>query len=327
MTVATLPLTHPPDASDSAQRVGPVVQIDDVGFKYGDRKVLEGLNLQVLAGETFALLGPNGSGKSTLFRLLSTLVPIQSGSIRVFGHDVSADQKAVRKVLGVVFQAPALDGQLTAMENLVCHGKLHSLSGKTLRAEAADLLAQFGLSDRANDYVKTFSGGMRRKVELAKALLTRPKILVLDEPSTGLDPAARQELWENIDRLKRDHGVTVILTTHLMDEADRCDRVAIINDGKILVCDTPDMIKSSVGGDVITLIGSDLPLIQRAVRDRLKTDSTIKHGALRIERTDGHLFIPQLVEALPGMIDSVAVGRPTLDDAFIRMTGERLGSV
>ena len=317
-------LSRPAPSVPRPPQNAPVVQIDNLEFGYTNRPVLRDVNLQVWSGEIFGLLGPNGSGKSTLFRLLGTLTPSPGGSIRVFGHDVASDARAVRRRIGVVFQSPALDKQLTARENLHCHGRLYGMGGRDLARRIDALLARFGLSDRAKDRVATFSGGMRRKVELAKAILTSPELLILDEPSTGLDPGARQELWQTLESLRRDEGVTIILTTHLMDEGDLCDRVAVLDRGQVLTCDTPEMLKADVGGDVITLTGHNLDELEKCLAEKFDLKAKRVGPALRIERAQGHLFVPHLVAALPGMIDSVALGRPTLEDVFIGLTGRRL---
>ncbi|MBV8780528.1 MAG: ATP-binding cassette domain-containing protein [Phycisphaerae bacterium] len=288
--------------------------------RYGPRAAVDGLDLQVKGGEIFSILGPNGSGKTTLFRVLSTLLSPSGGSCEIFGRDVVRQRDAVRRQIGVVFQSPSLDLQLTAEENLRHHGHLYGLRGDALDNKIDEMLSEVNMNDRRSERVATFSGGMRRRVELAKGMLTSPKLLILDEPSTGLDPTARIDLWAYLFRARIEGGVTILLTTHLMDEADRCDRLAIMDHGKLLACDTPSNLKERIGGDVITLTTND----PQRVRDylRLPEDQIRQFDrTLRFERPRGHEYVPQLIEALPGAIESISVGRPTLEDVFIDLTG------
>jgi ABC-2 type transport system ATP-binding protein len=231
----------------------PIVRVDNLTHRYAGadgRLALDGLTLSVQPGEIFGILGPNGSGKTTLFRILSTLIPTAPGHAFVLGHDVANDRDFVRRHIGVVFQSPSLDKQLTAEENLVHQGHLYGLRGAQLRERIAEGLKAVALGERAGERVGTFSGGMRRRVEVAKGLLHRPQVLLMDEPSTGIDPSARIDMWTQL-RAVRDAGVTVLLTTHLMEEAEHCTRLAIMADGKLLACDTPAALKQRIGGDVI----------------------------------------------------------------------------
>ena len=309
----------------------PVVEVTDLRHAYGDRLALDGVSLRVGAGEVFAFLGPNGSGKTTLFRILSTLLPAPPGRVKVLGLDASTERDAVRRQIGVVFQAPSLDKQLTAEENLTHQGHLYGLRGVDLARRVAEALAAVGLADRARERVDEFSGGMRRRVEIAKGLLHRPRVLLMDEPSTGLDPAARIDLWRYLRRVSGTRpeaggagGVTVLLTTHLMEEADQADRLAVMDRGKLIACDTPAALKERIGGDVITITSRQPEAVRAAVRERLGVDTEQVGTVLRIERPRGHEFVPQLIEAAPGLVESVSVGKPTLEDVFIRLTGQRL---
>lgn len=314
-------------------REPPVVEVANLRHAYGQRVALEGVSLRVEAGEIFALLGPNGSGKTTLFRILSTLLPAPQGAVRVAGLDLATERDAVRRQIGVVFQSPSLDKQLSARENLTHQGHLYGLRGDELARRVAAALEAFGLSDRATERVEKFSGGMRRRVEIAKGLLHRPRVLLMDEPSTGLDPAARIDLWRHLRQMTRPiggggedrhTGVAVLLTTHLMEEADQADRLVVLDRGRLVACDTPAALKERIGGDVITIVTARRDEVQAALRSKLGVDAQAFGGMLRLERQRGHEFVPLIIEAAPGMIDSVSVGKPTLEDVFIRLTGQRL---
>ncbi len=302
----------------------PAVQTDRLTHRYGERVALHELSLSVQPGEIVALLGPNGSGKTTLFRILSTIMPPTDGHAEIFGLSLAAQRDEVRRLIGVVFQNPSLDKELTAAENLRYHGHLYGLRGSELELRLNDLLTRVDLLDRANERVKTFSGGMRRRVEIAKGLINRPRLLLLDEPSTGLDPVARADVWKYLDEVRTTDGVTVLMTTHLMDEADHCDRVVIMDDGKVVAEGSPAALKESVGGDVITLTSSQPQALRDALRDRMNITADDVDGIIvRFERPRGHEFVPTLIEALPNLIDSVSLGKPTLEDVFIRATGHQ----
>lgn len=300
-----------------------VIDIDQLTFSYGDHVALDSLSLRVEPGEIFGFLGPNGSGKTTLFRILSTLVAAPSGRVRILGMDPSLDRDRIRSRIGVVFQSPSLDKQLTAQENLIHQGHLYGLRGEDLRRRVREALSAVGLTDRSGELVGTFSGGMRRRVEVAKGLLHRPRLLLLDEPSTGLDPAARIDMWRHLRKINAEAGVTVLLTTHLMEEADRCTRLAVMERGRLLACDTPAALKDRIGGDVITITTSRPAEVRSILQERLGVEAQEVDGALRLERRAGHQFVPQLIEAAPGLVDAVSVGKPTLEDVFIQLTGQR----
>jgi ABC-2 type transport system ATP-binding protein len=294
-----------------------------VSYRYGDRLALDDFSLDVAAGEIFAFLGPNGSGKTTLFRLLSTLIPLQSGDVEILGLDIGLDPVAVRRQIGVAFQAPSLDKKLTVAENLRHQGRLYGLSSAELRARTSELLDAVGMTERARDRVETLSGGMRRRVELAKTMLHRPRLLLLDEPSTGLDPGARIDLWKCLNRVRDQDGVTVVLTTHLLDEADRADRIAIMHNGRLAALGRPDALRAEVGGDAITIQTERPADLAAAIRERFDCHAVPLDGAVRLEQPRGHEWIPRLVEAFPGDIQTVTLGKPTLEDVFIDRTGRR----
>lgn len=301
----------------------PAVAVTNLCRLYGTRAALAGVTFTVGRGELFALLGPNGGGKTTLFKILSTLLPATSGEAQVFGQSLMQNPHAVRARLGVVFQHPSLDPKLTVAENLYHHGHLYGLWGKTLRERSEAMLERMGLADRSRDLVETLSGGMQRRVELAKGLLHKPDLLLLDEPSTGLDPGARRDFNNYLQHLRAQEGVTIILTTHIMEEAERCDRVGILHQGQLVALDTPDALKARVGGDVVAIRVQNLQEFRDKLVKRFGCEPALVDGSLRVERPRGHEFVREVVEAFPGEVQSVTFGRPTLEDVFIRQTGHR----
>jgi ABC-2 type transport system ATP-binding protein len=303
-------------APDAIRAESAAIEARALGFSYGERAALIDVTFSIARGEIFGFLGPNGGGKTTLFKLLSTLAPIQTGSARLFGHDLAGETGAVRRRLGVVFQHPSLDGKLTVGENLAAHGHLYGISGGRLRERSAAMLERLGLSARERDRVETLSGGLQRRVELAKALLHEPELLLLDEPSTGLDPAARREFWNYLEHLREREGVTVVLTTHYMEEAERCDRIGIMHQGKLVAIAPPNELKSEVGGDVIVIL-------QRKILARFKLKSQLVDGAIRIEKLRGHELVRDLIDAFGEEIESVSFGKPTLEDVFVHLTGHQ----
>jgi len=309
----------------------PIVEVENVSYTYPPAKragsphaALRDVSFQVQRGEIFGLLGPNGGGKTTLFKILSTLLVPEIGMVRIAGLDVRSNPHDIRHHLGVAFQNPSLDKKLTAEENLRHHGHLYGLHGKALDERIRLMLGRVNLQDRARDLVETLSGGLARRVELAKTLLHSPELLLLDEPSTGLDPGARRDLWEQLRTLRTRDGVTVLLTTHLMEEAAGCDRLALLHHGQIVALGSPDQLTSEIGGDVLTVHTDDPEKLAEEIRKRFQCPATVLDGTVRIEREDGHQFIPQLVEAFPGRIQGISLGKPTLEDVFIHRTGHRL---
>jgi ABC-2 type transport system ATP-binding protein len=303
----------------------PAIEVEAVSHRYGDRLALDGVSLSVAEGEIFAFLGPNGGGKSTLFRVLSTLAPIQAGTARVLGHDLQTRTAAIRRQIGVAFQAASLDRKLSVAENLRCQGRLYGISGAALRMRVDEVLSRLGVADRARDLVETLSGGLKRRVELAKALLHRPRMLLLDEPSTALDPAARGEVWRYLEEVRRTDGVTVALTTHLLDEADKADRIAILDRGHLVALDRPDNLKSTVGGDSITIETADAVRLSQEITAKFGIAAQVLDGNVRLEQANGHEWIARIVEAFPGRIAAIRVGKPTLEDVFIDRCGRRFG--
>jgi len=300
------------------------IEVNGLTHRYGERTALDAVTLEVERGEVFGLLGPNGSGKTTMFRILSTLVRPSAGRVSVFGHDLAGEPEAVRRLLGVVFQRPSVDPKLTVGENLRHHARLYGLRGAALRERCAAMAARLGVDDRLGDRIETLSGGLQRRVELAKGLLHGPRLLLLDEPSTGLDPAARREFMRQLHELRDRDGVTVVLTTHYMEEAERCDRVAIMDEGRLICVESPQALKEKVGGDVVVIEARDPAALRASIDQRFGVDAQLIDGVLRVERPRGHEFIRELVDAFPGEVQTVSFGKPTLEDAFIQLTGHRL---
>jgi ABC-2 type transport system ATP-binding protein len=318
------PATGAPRAKRAAQMSAePAIQVAGLSFSYGDRQALAAVEFTIARGEIFGFLGPNGGGKSTLFRLLSTLVPIQSGNARILGYDLGGATQALRSRIGVVFQSPSLDGKLTVAENLAIHGNLYGLRGARLKERTQAMLARLDVADRAGDLAETLSGGLRRRVELAKALLHEPELLLLDEPSTGLDPAARREFFNLLARLRGSDGVTIVLTTHYMEEAERCDRIGILDQGRLVAIAPPGELKQRVGGDVMVISAPAPEALAQKIAQRLQIRAALVDGTLRIERPRGHELVARLVDEFGGEIESVTFGRPTLEDVFVHLTGHR----
>ncbi len=303
--------------------IPPAIDIAHLAHRYGEHVAIRDLSLSVATGEIFALLGPNGSGKTTLFRVLSTLIPLQQGDVHVLGYDLRTEPDAVRAQLGIVFQAPSVDKKLTVWENIIHHGRLYGLGGGELRTRAAEMLTRLGLADRRRDLVEKLSGGLRRRVEIAQGMLHRPRLLLLDEPSTGLDPGARSDLWQYLGQVRDADGVTVMLTTHLLDEAGRADRIGIMHQGELAALDTPAALQAAVGGDAITIRAKDPVALATAISEKFHVEPMVLDGSVRLEQTDGHQWIARLVEAFPDRIDSITLGKPTLEDVFIHITGHQ----
>jgi len=304
-----------------------VISVQNLVHRYESRTALNGVSFEVRPAELFGLLGPNGSGKTTLFRILSTLMIPTGGRAIVLGCDAARDASSLRNQIGVVFQAQSVDPKLTAYENLWHQGHLYGLRGRMLKERVGEILARVGLADRAKERVETFSGGMQRRIELAKGLLHRPGVLLLDEPTTGLDPGARRDLWQYLQILRDEEQVSVLVTTHLMEEAEKCDRLAIMNEGNLVALGTPAELKTEIGGDVIMLdAAQDAGLLAEQIRMRFHVATTVLGNQVRIERENGHHFVPDLVEAFPGEIQAISVSKPALEDVFIHRTGHKFWS-
>ena len=302
----------------------PVISVHNLVHRYDNRTALNGVSFDVRPAELFGLLGPNGSGKTTLFRILSTLMIPTSGRALVMGCDAVQDAPNLRRQIGVVFQAQSIDPKLTAYENLWHQGHLYGLRGSLLKKRIEEILTRVGLADRASERVETFSGGMQRRIELGKGLLHHPGVLLLDEPTTGLDPGARRDLWQYLQILRDEEHVSVLVTTHLMEEAERCDRLAILNEGNLVALGTPTDLKSEIGGDIIMLDAAhDATSLAEHIRARFHVEATVMGSQVRVEREGGHRFVPDVVEAFPGEIQAISVSKPALEDVFINRTGHK----
>lgn len=300
------------------------VQVQDITHKYGDRRSLNDVSFYIFEGEIFGLLGPNGSGKTSLFRILSTMMLPLSGRAAIMGFDSSTQQAQVRRNIGVVFQASSVDVKLTVWENLRHQGHLYGLSGSALRKRALEMLERVGLSDRIKERVETLSGGMRRRVELAKGLMHRPRLLLLDEPTTGLDPGARRDLWQYLKVLRDFERVTIVLTTHLMGEAEDCDRLGILNEGRLVALGSPLELRAEIGGEVIVLSSSQPEALAQKVHASFGGGAPrVIDGKVRLEREHAHQLLASIMEAYPDDILAVSVSKPTLEDVFISRTGHK----
>jgi ABC-2 type transport system ATP-binding protein len=304
----------------------PGVAISATGLmrRFGDYEAVKGVSFQVQEGEVFGFLGPNGAGKTTTIRMLCTLLRLTAGRAQVAGFDVVAQPMQVRRSIGIIFQDPSLDDRLTAEENLLFHGLIYHLPRAVRRARAGEVLEMVDLSDRRRDLVRTFSGGMKRRLEIARGLMHLPRVLFLDEPTIGLDPQTRSHIWEYLLRLRQERSLTIFLTTHYMEEAEHCDRIAVIDHGRIVALDTPEGLKGQVGGDIITLRTDDDAAVAREIGERYQV--TVRHdaGGLQVEVANGATFIPALLQGLPGRVQAVNLRRPTLDDVFLKLTGREI---
>ncbi|MBI1927422.1 ABC transporter ATP-binding protein [Candidatus Poribacteria bacterium] len=299
------------------------IEVENLSHAYGARQALAGVTFSVSYGELVGFLGPNGGGKTTLFKILSTLIPVTHGMVRLLGYNLVHESHIVRKHLGVVFQHPSLDSKLTVVENLRHHGHLYGLWGKELKRRIHVVLDQLELGDRAGALVETLSGGLQRRVELAKAILHQPDLLLLDEPGTGLDPGVRRNFRACLAHLRDQEGATILMTTHILDEAEGCDRVGILHEGELVAMGTPDELKALVGGDVVMIDSPDPEGLDTKIRQRFGYAPTLIDRSLRVECHRGHEFVRDVVSAFPAEIRSVRFGKPTLEDVFIKLTGHR----
>jgi ABC-2 type transport system ATP-binding protein len=295
--------------------------------RFGDRVAVDGLTLDVARGETFGFLGPNGAGKTTTFHLLTGLLAPDAGRVLIDGEPAPPTDPRVRRRLGVVFQEPSLDEKLTGLENLQLGAALFGITGKTAAARISEMLAVVDLGDRAREAVERYSGGMRRRLEIARVLLSRPEILIMDEPSRGVDAATQRRIWDKLDEEKRTRRMTILLTTHVPDEAEHCDRLAVLDAGKVIACDAVENLKKQMGGDIITIEGDAPDEIARDAASVCPIAPRVVDGKVVIEAPQGHVLIPRLVELFPaGRLSTVGLRRPTLGDVFVKLTGRGLGA-
>jgi len=285
---------------------------------------VRGIDLEVHSGETFGFLGPNGAGKSTTINMLCTLVRPSAGTALVAGHDVVRERDEVRRNIGLVFQDTTLDGYLTAEQNLRLHAELYGMPRGSVGERMQQVMEMVGLWERRGSLVGTFSGGMKRRLEIARGLLHSPRVLFLDEPTVGLDPQTRSSIWTYISELKRDEDITIFLTTHYMDEAEYCDRIAIMDQGTIVVLDTPEALKASVGKDRVQIQTADDQAAIEALQERFGIEAVLAEGAVTFGVPEGEHFVPRLFAELGQPIRSVNVSRPSLDDVFMSYTGSTI---
>lgn len=300
-----------------------MIEIHHLKHCYGNREVLHGIDLSIQSQEIFGLLGPNGSGKTTLFRILSTALRPQIGSVQIASFHLPSEENQIRKKTGVVFQSPSLDGKLSVEENMKHHGHLFGLRGQELEKRCQTMLSRLGIQERKRERVDKLSGGLKRRVELAKSLLHCPEILILDEPSTGLDPGARLDLWKYLKDLRQEQHVTILVTTHLMEEAEHCDRIAIMNEGKIVQMGSPSELKRAIRGDVIVVQTAQPEMLAKKIREKFNIPAAVVEHTVQLEHEKGAELVAQLGKVFGSEIDSLTIRRPTLEDVFIHETGHK----
>jgi ABC-2 type transport system ATP-binding protein len=300
------------------------IEVTDLTKRYGDIEAVRGIDFEVATGETFGFLGPNGAGKSTTIKILCTLADPTSGTARVAGYDVVRNRDTVRRNIGLVFQDTTLDSYLTGEQNLRFHADLYGVPKQAFGPRLRQVLEMVGLWDRKDSVVSTYSGGMQRRLEIARGLLHAPRVLFLDEPTVGLDPQTRVSIWDYINELKQREDITIFLTTHYMDEAENCDRIAIIDHGKIVAIDTPEALKASIGKDRVQISTADDDRAIAALRERFDLDAAVHEHLVTFSVASGEEFVPRLFAELPVAIRSVSVSRPSLDDVFMSYTGKTI---
>ncbi|MHB8719138.1 MAG: ATP-binding cassette domain-containing protein [Candidatus Dormibacteria bacterium] len=313
---------RPVTPADTSER--PAIRVRGLVKRYGDVEAVRGIDLEIPKGEIFGFLGPNGAGKSTTISVLCTLLRPTEGTAEVAGLDVVRHADEVRARIGLVFQDPSLDLQLTARENLWFHAMAYGVPRGVRRERIDAAFRTVSLADRADSTVMTYSGGMKRRLEIARGILHHPEVLFLDEPTQGLDPQTRAVVWDHLREIRATTGLTVFMTTHYMEEAEWCDRIAIIDNGTIVAMGTPGELKARVGGDVVVLATSDNARAAAELRARLQVEAMADGDSLRLEVPDGAAFVPRIFPALSVAVTSVSVRRPSLDDVFLKLTGRAI---
>jgi ABC-2 type transport system ATP-binding protein len=302
----------------------PIIEVRDLVKRFGEFEAVRGVTFSVAAGEIFGFLGPNGAGKTTTIKMLATLLRPTSGRAALAGYDVVAHPADVRRAMGIVFQDPSLDNRLTAEQNLRFHAMLYDVPPAEIEPRLREVFAMVELTERRKALVATYSGGMKRRLEIARGLLHKPAVLFLDEPTLGLDLQTRNRIWEYVVDLRRREGVTVFMTTHYIEESEHCDRIAIIDGGRIVALDTPEALRHQVGGDVITITSPDAPSLVREIEAQFGGGARAADGQVIVEREGGAEFVPRVAAAFPSLVTAVAVKRPTLDDVFLKLTGHAI---
>ena len=301
-----------------------IIEVDGLARSFGSLEAVKGISFDVEAGEIFGFLGPNGAGKTTTINMLCTLLLPTRGTARVDGHDVVHDRAAVRRAIGLVFQQTTVDEYLSADQNLRFHGWAYGVPKEIRERRMTELMEMVDLADRRGGSVRTYSGGMKRRLEIARGLLHHPKVLFLDEPTLGLDPQTRRHIWDYLLRLRDQEGLTIFLTTHYMDEAEHADRIAVIDHGQIVGLDTPSELKRDVGGDRIVLTVEDMDGAEAELRTRYDLEPTVLDGTVSVVVPQGDAFLPELIRSFGQPIQAVELHRPTLDDVFLHLTGREI---
>jgi ABC-2 type transport system ATP-binding protein len=301
-----------------------IVDVRALARRFGDLEAVKGVTFDLTAGEVFGFLGPNGAGKTTTINMLCTLLTPTAGAATVNGYDVMRQRSEVRRSIGLVFQQPTLDEYLTALQNLRFHGYAYGIPAEVRERRMRELLEMVELWDRRDSDVRTYSGGMKRRLEIARGLLHHPRVLFLDEPTLGLDPQTRRRIWQYLLDLREREGLTIFMTTHYMDEAEYCDRIAIIDHGTIVGLDTPGALKDRVGGDLITMRAADLVAAEAELRERYSIEPLVADGTIRFHVPQGETFLPDFVRSFGQPLQSIGLSRPTLDDVFLTLTGHEI---
>ena len=301
-----------------------MIDVRQLGRRFGSIDAVQGVSFQVAEGEVFGFLGPNGAGKTTTINMLCTLLQPTSGEATLNGYDVVRQRSDVRRSIGLVFQQPTLDETLSAEQNLRFHAYAYGVPGDVRERRIRELLEMVELWDRRGSKVRTFSGGMKRRLEIARGLLHRPKVLFLDEPTLGLDPQTRRRIWEYLAELRTRDKLTIFLTTHYMDEAEQAERIAVIDHGRIVALDTPAQLKSAVGGDVITIATADRDAAADELRSRYAVSPVVSDGTVSFQVPGGEAFLPEFVRGFSQPLEAIGLRRPTLDDVFLHLTGREI---